>query len=145
MTAPKRSDYSFFLKLTPRWGDMDALGHVNNVKFFTYDESVRLEYFQALMKDDPKFWNEYGLILAHIEADFLAQLKLPAELELGFRITKMGRTSLKTEAGMFRGDELVAITRGVLVWFDYRSNTPLPLPDAVRAKIRSGAVIAPEE
>ena len=145
MIPPKRSDYTFFLPLTPRWGDMDALGHVNNVKFFTYDESVRLEYFRQLMKDDAKFWKDYGMILAHIEADFLAQLKLPAELELGFRITRLGRTSLTTEAGMFRAGEPVAVTRGVLVWFDYAKNQVLPLPDSVRARIRSFETVQPEE
>ena len=145
MIPPKRSDYTFFLPLTPRWGDMDALGHVNNVKFFTYDESVRLEYFRKLMKDDPRFWKDYGMILAHIEADFLAQLKLPAELELGFRITKLGRTSLTTEAGMFRDGVAVAVTRGVLVWFDYAKNQVLPLPDTVRARIRSFETVQPEE
>jgi acyl-CoA thioester hydrolase len=143
MTAPRRSDYAFFLKLAARWGDMDALGHVNNAKFFTYDESVRLDYFTALMRDDPKFWNEYGLILAHIEADFVAQLKPPAELDLGFRIARIGRTSLGTEAGMFLGDRLIAVTRGVLVWFDYRSDTPLPVPDAVKAKIRALEKVPP--
>lgn len=143
MTAPGRGDFTFFMKLTPRWGDMDALGHVNNVRFFTYDESVRLEYFAQLMRGDPGFWKEYGLILAHIEADFLAQLKLPAELDLGFRIAKLGRTSLGTEAGMFSGDTLVAVTRGVLVWFDYRANTPLPVPDGVKAAIRALERAAP--
>lgn len=143
MTAPQRSDYAFFLKLATRWGDMDALGHVNNAKFFTYDESVRLDYFTALMRDDPKFWKDYGLILAHIEADFVAQLKPPAELDLGFRIAKVGRTSMTTEAGMFRGDQLIAVTRGVLVWFDYRSNTPLPVPEAVKAKIRALEKVPP--
>lgn len=145
MTPPKRSDFSFFLKLATRWGDMDALGHVNNAKFFTYDESVRLDYFRQLMRDDPKFWNEYGLILAHIEADFLAQLKPPAELDLGFRIARIGRTSLNTEAGMFLGDTPVAVTRGVLVWFDYRAGTPLPVPEAVRARIRGLEAVPPEE
>jgi acyl-CoA thioester hydrolase len=145
MTAPQRSDFAFFLKLAARWGDMDALGHVNNAKFFTYDESVRLDYFGALMRDDPKFWNEYGLILAHIEADFVAQLKPPAQLDLGFRIAKVGRTSMTTEAGMFLGEQLVAVTRGVLVWFDYRSNTPLPVPDAVKARIRALEKVAPLE
>jgi len=145
MTAPQRSDYAFSLKLATRWGDMDALGHVNNAKFFTYDESVRLEYFRQLMQDDPKFWNDYGLILAHIEADFIAQLKPPAELDLGFRIAKVGRTSLGTEAGMFLGDRLIAVTRGVLVWFDYRSNTPLPVPEGVKAKIRAREKVAPVE
>lgn len=64
MTPPVRSDFRFFHALVPRWGDMDALAHVNNVKFFTYDESARLEYFRQLMASDPAFWKDYGLILA---------------------------------------------------------------------------------
>lgn len=132
---PVRKDYAFWLPMATRWGDMDALGHVNNAMFFTYDESVRLAYFSELMKGDAKFWNEYGLILAHIEADFLSQLKPPATLDLGFRIAKVGRTSLQTEAGMFLGDQLIAITRGVVVWFDYRTSTPLPVPDDVREHV----------
>ena len=143
MTTPKRSDFAFFLKLAPRWGDMDALGHVNNAKFFTYDESVRLDYFRQLMKDDPKFWNEYGLILAHIEADFIAQLKPPAELDVGFRIAKLGRTSMGTEAAMFAGEQLIAVTRGVLVWFDYQAGAALPVPDDVKARIRAREALAP--
>lgn len=145
MTPPTRNDFAFVLPLATRWGDMDALGHVNNAKFFTYDESARLEYFSRLMRDDPKFWNDYGLILAHIEADFLKQLRPPAELAIGFRIAKLGRTSLRTEAGMFLGDDCVAVTRAIIVWFDYRTNTPLPLPDAVRAKIRALERVAPGE
>ena len=137
MNAPRptRQDYRHWTPLQVRWGDMDALGHVNNVVFFTYDESARLAYFGELMKDDPKFWKDYGLILAHIECDFIAQLKPPATLDVGFRISKAGRTSLQTEAGMFLGDELIAITRGVVVWFDYASNTSLPVPEDVKARI----------
>jgi len=143
MTAPKRSDFSFFVPLAARWGDMDALGHVNNAKFFTYDESARLDYFAALMKDDPKFWNDYGLILAHIEADFLAQLKPPAQLNIGFRIARLGRTSLGTEAAMFLGDEVVAVTRATVVWFDYRQSVPLAVPEAVRNRIRAIEAVPP--
>lgn len=145
MNQPQRGDFAFYLPLATRWGDMDALGHVNNAKFFTYDESVRLAYFTELMRDDPKFWNEYGLILAHIEADFIEQLKPPAELALGFRIARFGRTSMGTEAGMFLGDRLIAVTRGVLVWFDYRASKPLPLPDGVKERIRAREKVPPEE
>jgi acyl-CoA thioester hydrolase len=106
---------------------------------------VRLEYFRRLMSGDDRFWREYGLILAHIEADFVAQLKPPAELDLGFRIARIGRTSLGTEAGMFLGDALVAVTRGVLVWFDYGANAPLPVPDPVKARIRAFEKVAPPE
>lgn len=145
MTLPTRGDFAFFLKLAARWGDMDALGHVNNAKFFTYDESVRLDYFAQLMRDDARFWNDYGLILAHIEADFLAQLKPPAQLDIGFRIARLGRTSLGTEAGMFLGESLVAVTRGVLVWFDYRAGKPLELPEGVKAGVRAFEKVAPAE
>jgi acyl-CoA thioester hydrolase len=144
MNAPTRNDFAFFLPLTTRWGDMDALGHVNNAKFFTYDESARLEYFQRLMRDDPKFWKDYGLILAHIEADFVAQLKPPAELSIGFRIAKLGRTSLRTEAAMFLGEQAVAVTRAIVVWFDYQRSQPLPVPEAVRAKIAAFEKVRPE-
>jgi acyl-CoA thioester hydrolase len=144
MSDPQRSDYAFFFNLVPRWGDMDALGHINNAKFFTYDESARLAYFDVVMKGDPKFWKEYGLILARIEADFLAQLLPSQELAIGFRIAKLGRTSMRTEAAMFRGEQAIAVVRGVIVWFDYRSNTALPVPDSVRGKIRALERIAPE-
>lgn len=144
-SLPRRDQFSFHLRLSTRWGDMDALGHVNNAKFFTYDESARLQYFQDLMRDDARFWNDYGLILAHIEADFIAQLKPPADLDIGFRIAKIGRTSLRTEAGMFLGEQLIALTRGVVVWFDYKSNTTLPVPDAVKAKIRKLERTPPSE
>lgn len=145
MRPPRRDDFAFSIKLPTRWADMDALGHVNNTKFFTYDESARLEYFQRLMSFDAKFWDEYGLILAHIEADFLAQLKPPAELDIGLRIARVGRTSLGTEAGMFLGNTLVAVTRGVVVWFDYRAGAPLPVPEAVKARIRALEKVAPLE
>lgn len=145
MKAPQRSDFRFFLRLATRWGDMDALGHVNNAKFFTYDESARLDYFQGLMRDDPRFWKDYGLILAHIEADFLKQLKPPADLDIGFRIVKLGRSSLHTEAAMFLSDRPVAVTRGIVVWFDYLNNKPLSVPEAVRAKIRAYETLKPEE
>jgi len=145
MSQPTRDDFAFFLPLATRWGDMDALGHVNNAKFFTYDESVRLAYFQELMRDDPKFWKDYGLILAHIEADFLVQLKPPAELALGFRIARFGRTSLRTEAGMFLGGQLVAVTRAILVWFDYAAGKALPIPDGVKAQVAAREKIAPEQ
>lgn len=141
----RREDFSFLLRLPVRWGDMDSIGHVNNAKFFTYDESARLDYFGALMKDDAKFWKDYGLILAHIEADFIQQVKCPATLDIGFRISKLGGKSLQTLGGMFLGDQLVAVTRAVVVWFDYRVNKTLPLPDDVKAKIRAFEKTAPAE
>ncbi len=131
--------------LTVRWGDMDSMGHVNNVKYFTYDEQVRIDYFAELMRDDPRFWKDYGLILAHIEADFISQVHCPAELEIGFRISKLGRSSFQTEALMVWQGKPAAVTRAVLVWFDYQNNKTLPLPDTIRQKIRAAEITPPLE
>lgn len=142
---PQRSDFGHFIQIPTRWADLDALGHVNNTNFFTFDESVRLDYFGQFSRDNPRFWKEEGLILASLGCDFLAQLHHPSTVDCGFRITKLGRSSMSTQAGMFVSDQLVAVTRGVVVWFDYTKQKPAPIPETVRAAIRAREVIAPEE
>lgn len=118
-----------------RWGDMDALGHVNNARFFTYDEDIRLGFFKRLMQDDAKFWKEYGLILAHIECDFLSQVKAPNTLRAHYGLRRLGGKSLETEARLYDGDVLAARTRAVVVCFDYRAQSTLALPPHVRERL----------
>ncbi len=137
-------DFGFFLELPTRWGDLDPLGHVNNSRFFTFDESARLEYFDELIRNDPGFWKVRGFILARIECDFVAQLKHPALVRVGFRIARIGRSSMNTLAGMFVDDRLVAVSRGVLVWFNYERQQSEAVPDDVRAMILARERIAPE-
>ena len=138
-------DFAFTFRVPTRWSDLDMLGHVNNARFFSFDESARLEYFGELMKGDPTFWRQRGFILARIECDFLAQLHHPAEVDIGFRIARIGRSSMNTIAGMFVGDRPVAVTRGVLVWFSYELQKPQPVPDDVRALIRMREIVTPDE
>ena len=145
MTLPTRADFGHYIRLPTRWADLDMLGHVNNAKFFTYDESVRLEYFAVLFRDDPKFWKEYGLILARIECDFIAQLHHPATLDIGFRIARLGKSSMGTIAAHFDGERLVAVSRGVVVWYDYANQRTQPIPETVRDMIRGREKIRPEE
>ncbi|MBX6420488.1 MAG: acyl-CoA thioesterase [Nevskia sp.] len=145
MTAPTRAHFRQFIRETVRWGDMDALGHVNNARFFTYDESGRIAYFEPWKELDPGFWDAHGLILAHIGCDFLAQLRYPAQLDIGTRIARLGKSSLHTESAMFEGERAVAVVRGVVVWFDYRAQRPLPLPPRLREWIRAREALAPEE
>lgn len=138
-------DFGHVIEIETRWSDLDALGHVNNTRFFTFDESARLDYFGELMRSDTEFWKSRGLILARIECDFVAQLHHPAKLKIGFRIARMGRSSMNTLAGMFVDNRLIAVTRGVVVWFDYTRQKAQPIPEDVRAMIRSRERIAPDE
>lgn len=142
---PQRSDFGHSTRIVVRWGDMDSLGHVNNAKFFTYDEQSRLEYFRLFDDVVPEMWKAQGLILARLGCDFLQQLHYPATLDIGFRITRFGRSSMDTESAMFSGEQLVAVSQGVVVWFDYRAQKAAAIPDVVKALIRQREVIAPLE
>ncbi|MDE0853098.1 MAG: thioesterase family protein [Nevskia sp.] len=145
MSPPGREQFRQFIPMTVRWGDMDALGHVNNVQYFRYGESGRIAYFDPLERDDPQFWKAYGIILASIGCDFLAQVHYPAQLEIGTRVTRMGRSSLNMQSGVFQDGRAVAVLHGVLVWFDYGAQKALPIPETVRAWIRAREAVAPEE
>ena len=132
-------------RIAIRWGDMDAMGHVNNVKFFTYGESGRIAYFDELARIDPTFWNDHGMILAHTSADFLAQLHYPADLDIGTRVEKMGKSSFNVIVAIFSAGKLIAVVKAVLVWFDYVNQKPMPIPEHVREMIRQREVVKPAE
>lgn len=136
MNAPQREEFRHFLKIPVRWGDVDMLGHVNNVQFFRFAESARIEYFEALVGNDPDFWKTSGFILASIGCDFLAQLRYPATLDVGTRVVRVGRSSMHLEHGMFLGEQALARVQAVLVWFDYVNQRPMKVPDHARSFIR---------
>ena len=145
LPRPARSDFSHVTRLVVRWGDMDSLGHINNAKFFTYDEQARLEYAQSFETVVPDMWTTEGMILARLGCDFLQQLRHPATVDAAFRITRFGRSSMDTECALFEGERLVAVLKGVIVWFNYQLQKPAPIPEAVKALIRQREVIAPLE
>ena len=128
-----------------RWGDMDAMGHVNNARIVTYGESGRIAYFDELAASDKTFWNDHGMILAHVGVDFVAQLRYPATLAIGTRAAKLGRSSLHMLTVIFSEGSVVAIVKGVIVWFDYVNQKAMPIPDHVRQMIRGRERVAPEE
>lgn len=131
-----RDDYRYWYPIQIRWGDMDALGHVNNARYFTFSESARLAYRDDNFPRDA-LPESQDLILARTTCDFVEQLKYPDDLDAGCRIAKLGRSSLVFEVGMFRKnhDALVAVTEAVTVWFDYDKQQTTPIPDSLRAAL----------
>lgn len=129
-----RDQFGFVYPIQVRWGDMDALGHVNNARFFTYSESARLAYRDALFPETP---DGQGLILARTSCDFIEQLHYPGDLDAACRVAKLGNTSLVFEVALFARDSdvLVALTEAITVWFDYSRQTSAPVPDALRTAI----------
>ena len=126
-------------ELPVQWGDMDALGHVNNVRYFRWFESARIKLFQAigLRADAP---GKVGPILATTTCDFLAPLTYPDQVRCGARVSRLGRTSFTMEYGLWRSDQpgrLVARGSGVIVIVDYTAGTKVPVSEAMRERIRA--------
>lgn len=145
MNAPRREQFRFFSRLSTRWGDVDRVGHVNNAKYFTYDEQARTEYFAERLAGTPEGDAASSLILAHIACDFLAQLHHPAQIDHGLRISRIGRRSLGTEGAVFVGGQCFARTSGVVVWFDYARQITVDVPDWVRHTLRDYEIVKPAE
>lgn len=144
MTDPVRADFTHGLPLTVRWGEMDALGHVNNTVYYRYSEDGRIDYFSQLLATGEPF-HETGPILAELGCQFRQQLRFPAEIEITTRTHRIGRSSMGVQQALWHrdGGDLVALMEAVLVWFDYRAQTSVAVPDALRERIRTFEVVPP--
>jgi acyl-CoA thioester hydrolase len=133
---PELADHPLILNWPVQWGDQDAFGHVNNVVYFRWMESARIEYFRrsGLGAIDN---TGIGPILATIKCDFRRQLKYPDALLITGSILSIGRTSMKMAHRVYSQTQQAIAAEGdsVLVFFDYRSQRPIPVPDNVRAAI----------
>ena len=139
----QRSDFKHFIQIPIRWGDMDAMQHVNNVQFFRFLESGRIAYQDDLL---PGERNSDNVVLADLQCSFLQQLHYPGTVEVGTRISRIGNSSMQVSCAIFRmGEEQpVAVGKGVLVWFDVTSQQSKRIPDRIRAAIIAFEAIPPE-
>ncbi len=135
---PDPSLFKVNVELQVRWGDLDALGHVNNARYFTYFEMARLGYIEAVSPGREMFEEGKGPIIASTGCDFLRPVGYPATLLLGTRTVRVGETSIEVEHLVRDRDSgrIHALGRVVLVWFDYQANRKPPSPDGLREGAR---------
>jgi len=141
----KRADFSYFLLENTRWGDSDAMGHINNVLYARYYESVRVAYFDELL--NIKFVNKVpaGVILADMKIAYLQQLHHPSKMVIGGRVSRLGGSSLHFDAAVFieGNDQPISTSRATLVWFDYANNQSLKISQDIRETIIDYEVLEP--
>jgi len=121
------------VQLPIRWGDMDAIGHVNNTVFFRYMEQTRIEWLdRAKLPIDRR---QEGPILGQASCTFRKPLVYPGTVEVQMFNEPPGRSSVVTlyEIRLAGDDTLYAEGTGKIVWVDYAAGKSKPLPDAVRA------------
>jgi acyl-CoA thioester hydrolase len=123
-----------------RWGDMDALGHVNNTVYFRYMEQARIEWILA-QEAGGGFLSRTGTgpVIVNASCTFLVPLVYPGEVEVRMYLGEPGRSSVATHYELDKGGKRAAEGAAKMVWIDLASGRSVPLPDAVRAAAHAHA------
>lgn len=112
------------------WGDMDALGHVNNAVYFRYMESARVAFMLAVGIDRLNHVGSIGVILQSAQCRFRRPVVYPDTLRISSRVESIEADRFTLGHEMFsqsRG-EVVAIGSGVIVAYDYAKAAKASLP-----------------
>jgi acyl-CoA thioester hydrolase len=125
------------LEIPLRWGDMDALGHVNNTVYFRFCESARIAYFEAIQLEDFKRKATDGPGLVAASLNFRRQMRYPGAVIIEAHTRRVGGKSfhLDYELRDAADGSVVADGSSVCVWVDYQASRALPLPAALKQKI----------
>ncbi len=130
-------NYPVQLTFPIHWGEMDALNHVNNIRFFRWFESARMELFHrlGLLGSEPP---SIGPILAYTDCQYRRPLQWPTTVIAGAGITKVGRTSFTMGFGVAEEKEpekIVAEGVGVIVLVEYATGEKVPLSEDLKSRL----------
>jgi len=118
-----------------RWGDMDAMGHVNNTVYFRYMEQARISWFAALVPAK-EAWQSTGIVIANASCNFKRALNYPGTVEVSLAIDPPGGSSVGTFYEMKMGDTLYADGAAVVVFIDMKSQKPIRIPEGIRSLLQ---------
>ena len=139
MTRPspeKRSAYRTLRIITTRWMDNDVYGHVNNVTYYSYFDTVVNGYLIEQGALDIAASSVIGLVV-ETHCNYFAPIAFPDAVTAGLRVTHRGRSSVRYEIGIFRGDDDTASAQGhfVHVYVERASGKPVALPGALQRAV----------
>ena len=121
-----------------RWGDMDAMGHLNNGSYFRYLETIRIDWFYSVnCTPGPK---GEGLVIVNAFCNFYKQLEYPGDVLAKMYVSDPGRSTFETWCTLERVDEpgvINAAGGATTIWVDFPAQKSKPLPDWLRTLISS--------
>jgi acyl-CoA thioester hydrolase len=135
-TEARRAAYRLFLAIPTRWMDNDIYGHVNNVVYYSYFDTVINEYLVRAGGLDIHDGEVVG-VCAESHCNFRASLAFPETVEAGLRVGHLGRRSVRYDIGLFKAgaDEPAAQGHFVHVFVERASMSPVVIPEAIRAAL----------
>jgi acyl-CoA thioester hydrolase len=133
---PEEKKLTHEMVIPIRWGDMDAMGHVNNTIYFRFMEVVRIDWlYKVAGKPDP---NGAGFVIVNSFFNFIKQLEFPGEVLAKHYVAQPGRSSFDAFVTLERTDEpgvIYASGGATTVWIDYRIHKSAPMPESIRKLI----------
>ncbi len=129
--------FKFSTIIPVRFGDMDALGHVNNAKYLTYFEEARMAYYMNLFHFKADDVKSLSFILAEVNVKFKNPARAGEKLEAFIRVSEFGTKSFKMEYELVNAESHMLVAEGmtVQVMFDYDKGVTIPVPEEFKKKI----------
>jgi acyl-CoA thioester hydrolase len=122
-------------RIAVRWGDMDAMGHVNNTVYFRYMEQARISWFDALVPDN-EAWKATGIVIANATCNFKRPINYPGTVDVQVFIGPPGGSSVPTFYELNISGELYADGAATVVFIDMQKQKPIRIPQAIREVIQ---------
>lgn len=136
--TPRRDREHGRFALSVRFSDLDAYGHVNNVKYFEYFQEARIDYMRGIWRGVPKETPRTPFVVAHTSVDYRVPIVFRTEpYAVHSWLSHVGNSSFVIEAEIEDGDKVLARARVVLVTFDEKTQKAAPAPDAYKELLRS--------
>ena len=131
--VPRREDYRHVLAIPTRWMDNDVYGHINNVVYYSYFDTVINEY---LIREGGLDFASGEIIGVAVESGcrYRRPLAFPQHLDAGLRVAHLGNSSVRYEVGLFASGDTEASADGhfVHVFVRRSSGRPCPIPSPIR-------------
>ncbi len=130
---PDQKKLVFETHIAVRWGDMDAMGHVNNAMYFRYLESTRLDWFRQIgFQPDPQ---GQGPVIVNAFCNFYRQLEYPDDMLLKMYVSDPARTTFESWITIEKADQpgvICAAGGATTIWVDFPKQKAVDLPDWMR-------------
>jgi acyl-CoA thioester hydrolase len=126
---PQEKKLVYEMRIPIRWGDMDAMGHVNNTTYFRYLETVRIEWMRSIgCQPDPR---GEGPVIVNAFCNFYKQLEYPGDVLMKMYVSGPARSTFESWGTMERADDpgvIYAAGGATTIWINFPAQKSAPLP-----------------
>jgi acyl-CoA thioester hydrolase len=133
---PEKKKLVYEMDMAIRWGDMDAMGHLNNTSYFRYLETIRIDWLVSLGQQPGPA--KEGVVIVNAFCNFYRQIEYPGTVRLKMYASEPARTTFETWVTMERTDQpglVYAAGGATTIWVDMRAKKAIDLPEWVRTLV----------